>query len=59
MKIKRFYRHTRPKGKKQLIQTIKELDKQINYEKSIGKVEDMEWLLNFKERCIKVLSSYK
>ena len=59
MKIKRFYRHTRPKGKKQLTQNIIELDKQIKYQKSIGYLEDIEWLINFKKKCIEALSTYK
>lgn len=41
---KNFIRHTRPKGQKQIKQTIDDISRQIHYWKSIGKhEEDIEY----------------
>jgi uncharacterized coiled-coil DUF342 family protein len=39
MAEKDFIRHTKPKGKRQIAQTIADLDKQIHYWQSIGNHE--------------------
>lgn len=40
MKIKRMFRHTRPKGEKEHIEAIAQYKKQIHYLESIGDTEN-------------------
>ena len=46
MKVKDFICRTRPKTKKQIDKSIKEIEKQIHYLKSIGKIESLDYLKN-------------
>lgn len=42
MQVKNFIHHTRPKGKRQIKQAIKDNERQIKYLKSIGRIKDNE-----------------
>ena len=51
---KNFVRHTRPKGKKQITQTIKDIEKQVHYLKSTGgDAYDIDFLLKEKAYLMK------
>jgi hypothetical protein len=52
--MKNFVRHTRPKGKKQITQTIKDIEKQVHYLKSTGgDAYDIDFLLKEKAYLMK------
>jgi hypothetical protein len=41
--MKNFIHHSRPSTKKEIKETIKDLDKQIHYQESIGKTDKEEY----------------
>lgn len=62
MKIKRMFRHTRPKGEKEHIEAIAQYTKQIHYLESIGDPENdipflRQMLTHFERRLSRIIKN--